>query len=93
MSTSKTATISLPIETARALRARVASGDYASESEVVSEGLRALDAQEDRIELWLRSEGVDRDDAWRSAPDDVLTPADVSDDLRRHAAELRSRIG
>ena len=93
MSASKTATISLPLETAEALRARVASGDYASESEVVREGLRALDAQEDRIEVWLRTEGVARDDAWRSAPDDVLTPGEVSDDLRRRAADLRSRNG
>lgn len=93
MSTSKTATISLPIEMAQALRARVTSGEYASEGEVVSEGLRALDAQEDRIELWLRTEGVARDDAWRAAPDDVLTPDEVSDDLRRRAADLRRRKG
>jgi len=93
MSTSKTATISLPFETAEALRARVTSGGYASESDVVREGLRALDAQEDRVEAWLRTEGVARDDAWRSAPDDVLTPGEVSTDLRRRAADLRSRNG
>ena len=50
-----------------------------------------LDAREGAIERWLRTVGVARDDAWRSAPDDVLTPREVSEDLRRRAAELRRR--
>jgi len=41
---------------ADALRQRVRSGEYASESEVIREGLRALFARDQAIEAWLRDE-------------------------------------
>lgn len=41
---------------ADALRERVRSGDYASESEVIREGLRALFARDQAVEAWLRDE-------------------------------------
>ena len=68
MSAPKTATVTLPFETVERLRARVASGGYASESDVVREGLLALDAQDNRLEIWLRTDGVGRYDALRSPP-------------------------
>ena len=93
MSASKTATVTLPLDTVESLRARVASGGYASESDVVREGLLALDAQDNRIELWLRTDGIARYDAWRSAPGDAMTPDELRDDMERLAADLRSRSG
>lgn len=93
MSAPKTATVTLPFETVENLRARVASGGYASESDVVREGLLALDAQDNRLEVWLRTDGVARYDASRSHPDDALTPDQVRDDIDRLAADLRSRSG
>ncbi|ETW22915.1 ribbon-helix-helix domain-containing protein [Mycobacterium gastri] len=41
---------------ADALRDRVRKGEYASESEVVREGLRALFARDQAIESWLQGE-------------------------------------
>jgi putative addiction module CopG family antidote len=38
------------------LRERVRSGEYASESEVIREGLRALFARDQAVEAWLRGE-------------------------------------
>ncbi len=38
------------------LRERVRSGQYASESEVIREGLRALFARDQAVEAWLRDE-------------------------------------
>jgi antitoxin ParD1/3/4 len=48
---------------------KVASGGYATESDVIREGLRALQTQEAAVEDWLRTEGVARFDAWHRKPD------------------------
>ena len=89
MRASKPITITLPAEMARALKTRVASGAYASESEVVREGLRALEAQEAAVESWLKTEGVARFDAWKEAPQAVLPEDDVRAGLKRTATRLR----
>ena len=39
-----------------AVRAKVASGEYATESEVIRHGLRALLARDQAIETWLKTE-------------------------------------
>lgn len=54
-------TITLPPQMAKKVKARVKSGSYASESEVIRDGLRALDAEEKAyaaaLEEWLQTEG------------------------------------
>lgn len=50
--------VTLPNEMAAEVRARVASGEYASESEVIREGLRALQERNRAVEHWLRNEVV-----------------------------------
>ena len=54
MRSTRQLSITLPHEMADQLRARVRSGEYASESEVVRESLRALQARERALEDWLR---------------------------------------
>jgi antitoxin ParD1/3/4 len=54
--TTRQLSITLPNDMADALRDRVRNGEYASESEVVREGLRALFARDQAIESWLRGE-------------------------------------
>ena len=56
MRTTRQLSITLPNEMAYALRERVHSGEYASESEVIREGLRALWARDQAVDAWLRSE-------------------------------------
>ena len=46
MRSTKQLSVTLPNEMAREVAAKVASGEYASESEVIREGLRALSARE-----------------------------------------------
>jgi len=58
MRTTKQLSITMPTKMADALKERVASAAYASESEVVRDGLRALFAREEAIEAWLRAEAV-----------------------------------
>jgi antitoxin ParD1/3/4 len=45
--------ITLPHDMAQMIKDKVASGAYASESEVVEEGLRALQTRDAAIEGWL----------------------------------------
>jgi antitoxin ParD1/3/4 len=68
MRTTRQLSITLPTEMAADVRAKVQSGDYASESEVIREGLRALRARERALDAWLRSEVVAAYDALEADP-------------------------
>lgn len=46
--------ITLPNEMADLVRAKVAAGEYATESEVIRDGLRTLLARDRAVEDWLR---------------------------------------
>ncbi len=74
--------ITLPREMARMVKNKVASGAYATESEVIREGLRALEAQESVLEEWLRTEGVARYDAYHRNPRRGRPAAEVFARLR-----------
>lgn len=54
MRTTQQFSITLTNEMAEMVKSRVASGEYASESEVIREGLRALTARDKAAEAWLR---------------------------------------
>ena len=58
MRTTQQFSITLPNEVAEAVERKVQSGRYASVSEVVREGLRALLERDDAVEKWLREEVV-----------------------------------
>jgi len=79
--------VTLPNEMATEVRAKVASGEYASESEVIREGLRALQARERAVEHWLRNEVVPTYHAMKADPSRGSSLADVRTALtERHAA-------
>ena len=69
--------ITLPNEMANAVRAKVASGEYATESEVIRDGLRALLARDQAIERWLRDEVGAAYDALKAAPSRAVSTAQV----------------
>ncbi len=87
MRTTKQLSITLPNSMAEALKERVESGVYASESEVVRDGLRALFAQEEAIERWLRTEVVASYDELRDDPSHAIS----SEDMRAHLSSLHER--
>ena len=60
--------ITLSNELAEAVKAKVASGEYATESEVIRDGLRALMARDRAIEGWLRDQVAPAYDALKSDP-------------------------
>ena len=82
--------ITLPHDMAKAVKEKVASGAYATESEVIREGLRALREREAALEDWLRTEGVARYDAYQRHPQGEAVEK-VFADLRRHHAKRGRR--
>jgi putative addiction module CopG family antidote len=75
--------ITPPHEMAELVRAKVASGEYASESEVIRDGLRALETRDRAIEAWLKNEVVPSIEAVKDNPSLVRT----SDQVRASLAE------
>ena len=73
--------VTLPTELADQVRRRVKSGDYASDSEVIREGLRALAEREKAVEHWLRTDVVAAYDALRADPARARSVAQVRDTL------------
>lgn len=86
-------TISLPEEHAAFIDSMVASGAYASASEVVRAGLRALQEPNEAVERWLREEEVAPVyDAMQADPERALGIDAVFADIRsRHAQRLKGR--
>lgn len=82
MRTTKQLSITLPNNMAEALRQRVDSGEYASESEVIRDGLRALFARDAAVEQWLRTEVVEAYDKLRANPDQAITSAELKKQLK-----------
>ena len=60
--------ITLPHEMADAVRAKVATGEYATESEVIRDGLRVLLARDRAVEDWLRNDVAAAYDALKADP-------------------------
>ena len=60
--------ITLPNEMAELVRAKVAAGEYATESEVIRDGLRTLLARDRVVENWLREQVAPAYDALKADP-------------------------
>ena len=73
--------ITLPTDMARLVKDKVSSGAYASESEVIREGLRALQERDQAVERWLREEVAPTYDAHRASPAKARNLSDVAADL------------
>lgn len=69
--------ITLPNDMADAVRAKVAGGEYATESEVIREGLRSLIARDHAIEQWLHGEVSAAYDEIKANPSTILTAEQV----------------
>ena len=77
MRTTQQMSITLPNELALAVRAKVTSGEYASESEVIRDGLRVLMARDRAVDRWLKTQVGPAYDALKADPARAVTAAQV----------------
>jgi antitoxin ParD1/3/4 len=84
MSATAKRTVSLPQEQAAFIDAKVAAGDYASASEVVRAGLRALKERDEAVERWLVEEVGPTYDAMVADPDSAIGLDSLHAALRAH---------
>jgi antitoxin ParD1/3/4 len=68
MRTTQQFSVTLTHDMAQLVRGKVESGEYASESEVLRDGLRALQLQERALESWLRDRVAPAFDAMKADP-------------------------
>ena len=69
--------ITLPIQMAEAVKAKVAAGEYATESEVIRDGLRALMARDRALESWLVGQVAPTYDALKADPSRAVSIDEV----------------
>lgn len=84
-------TFSLPAEQAGYIDALVESGAYASGSEVVRAGLRALQERDTAVERWLREEVATTYDAMQADPGRAIPADEVFAAVRAHHADRVKR--
>lgn len=87
--------VELPEGLADAVRARVQSGEFADESEVVATGLALLedrdrDSEDPELESWLRREVVPAYEEWKASGETGLTADEVRASLARRRAARHS---
>jgi antitoxin ParD1/3/4 len=84
-------TFSLSAQQSEYIDSLVASGAYASASEVIRAGLRALRERDDAVERWLREEVAPVYDAMEADPSRGIPADQVLASLRkRHADRMKN---
>jgi antitoxin ParD1/3/4 len=87
MRTTQSLSITLPHDMAQMVKDKVASGEYATESEVIRDGLRTLAARDAAVEKWLRDEVVPTLKATKANPSRLLNADDAWKQLSDHMAK------
>lgn len=73
MRTTQQFSITLPTEMAGLVKAKVACGEYATESEVIRDGLRVLMARDRAMESWLQNQVGPAYDALKADPSKAVS--------------------
>jgi len=92
MPTTQAINATLPLEMAQMIKSKVASGEYASDSDVVRDGLNALFARDKAVEEWLTTEGVAAFDETVNHPESVVHSQDARAILTAHTSNGSRRI-
>lgn len=90
MRSTRQLSITLPNEMADAVKAKVTAGEYATESEVIRDGLRALLARDRAMDAWLREQVIPAAQALKASPGRAMSAEQVREHL---ATKRRSRTG
>ena len=77
MRTTQQMSMTLPNDMANVVKSKVQAGEYASESEVIRDGLRALTARDRAVETWLPNQVGPAYDALKADPSRAVTADQV----------------
>jgi putative addiction module CopG family antidote len=91
MRSTRQLSITLPNEMAELVRAKVEAGEYATESEVIRDGIRALFARDRAMEDWLRAEVVPAYDTLKAKPSRVRSAKQVRATLAAEHRKIAAR--
>jgi len=91
MRTTQQLSITLPTDMAEAIKAKVASGEYATESEVIRDGLRVLMARDRAVEHWLRDQVAPAYDALKADPSRAVSVKQVRARLATEHKRVRAK--
>ena len=89
MRTTPQLSITLPLDMADVVKAKVRTGEYATESEVIRDGLRALLARDRAVESWLNHQVGPAYDALKADPARAVTVDQVRARLAAEHAKAR----
>lgn len=89
MRTTQQLSITLPNEMADVVKAKVQAGEYATESEVIRDGLRALLARDRAVENWLLQQVGPAYDALKADPSRAVSADQVRARLAAEHAKAR----
>jgi putative addiction module CopG family antidote len=89
MRTTQQLSITLPLDMADVVKAKVRTGEYATESEVIRDGLRALLARDRAVESWLNHQVGPAYDALKADPARAVTVDQVRARLAAEHAKAR----
>lgn len=84
MSARRSFNISLPADLADLIERKISAGEYATESEVVSDGLRTLLERDSNVETWLRDEVVPLAQQVEDGTAETMTADDAWKKLQAH---------
>ncbi|ANM10959.1 plasmid stabilization protein [Rhizobium leguminosarum bv. trifolii] len=91
MRTTQSLSITLPIEMAEMVKAKVASGEYATESEVIRDGLRTLAARDAAVERWLREDVAPVYDELKAHPERSVSLEDAFEGFGKRIKSIASK--
>ncbi len=89
MRTTQQFSITLPVDMANIVKSKVHAGEYASESEVIRDGLRALMARDRAMESWLHNQAGPTFDALKADPSKAVTADQVRARLAAEHAKMQ----
>lgn len=89
MRTTQQLSITLPNDMADVIKTKVRTGEYATESEVIRDGLRALLARDRAVENWLRHQVGSAYDELKANPSRAVTVEQVRARLAAEHAKAR----
>ena len=89
MRTTQQLSITLPNDMASLVKTKVSTGEYASESEVISDGLRALMARDRAVENWLLNTVGPAYDALKADPSRAVTADQIRARLTAEHAKAK----